>query len=125
MTKKEAVENHRKMWRWIAEKTFERKRRVEKEEYFIEVKPALKGLIYNNCFCCEYTFSLRPMDCDKCPIKWNNTFCMDSYYGNWLIELENYWSSAIYAVAVAKLPERETEDFDVVKEDEDENFDSM
>ena len=26
MTKKEAVENHHKMWRWISEKTFERKK---------------------------------------------------------------------------------------------------
>ena len=38
MTKKEAVENHRKMWRWIAEKTLERKRKVWKYEYFKENK---------------------------------------------------------------------------------------
>ena len=38
MTKKKAVENHRKMWWWIAEKTLERERKVWKYEYFEENK---------------------------------------------------------------------------------------
>ena len=32
MTKKEAVENHRKMWRWIAEETVKRKSKVFKKK---------------------------------------------------------------------------------------------
>lgn len=117
MTKKDAVENHRKMWRWIAEKTLERKRKVKKVEYFNEVKPSLKYSIYNDCFCCEYAFfSMGTTGCDKCPIKWNNTMCMDSYFVRWLDEFENYRLCAIYALAISKLPERETKYFDIVEE---------
>ena len=113
MTKKEAVENHRKMWRWIAEKTLERKRKVWKYEYFEENKldPPI-----NYCFCCEYASQFKMADCVKCPIKWDNGFCMDSYYLDWSEWEGSYRGCAYYANAIANLPERKTEDFDIVEE---------
>ena len=112
MTKMEAVENHRKMWRWIAEKTLERKRKVWKYEYFEENKldPPI-----NYCFCCEYTSQFKD-DCEKCPIKWDNTYCMDSCYVDWSEWEDSYRGCAYYANVIANLPERETEDFDIVEE---------
>lgn len=115
MTKKEAVENHRKMWRWIAEKTLERKRKVWKYEYFIENKldPPI-----NYCFCCGYTsqFTGDWGDCVKCPINWDNTYCMDSYYLDWSECEDSYRGCAYYADLIANLPERETKDFDIAEE---------
>ena len=113
MTKKEAVENHRKMWRWISEKTFERKRKVWKYEYFEENN--LDSPI-NDCFCCEYVSQFATDACVKCPINWGNGFCMDSYYSHWLKWKYSYWFCAYYANLIANLPERETKDFDIVEE---------
>lgn len=111
MTKREAVENHRKMWRWIAEKTIERKRKVCEHEYFEEneLYPPI-----NDCFCCEYTSQFKG-GCVKCPINWDNTYCMNSYYLDWLDCEYSYWHCAYYAYLIAYLTERETEDFDIVE----------
>lgn len=65
MTKKEAVESHRKMWRWIAEKKIERKTRVVKCEYFEENK---LDPPFNGCFCCGYVSQFKGNDCAKCLI---------------------------------------------------------
>ena len=114
MTKKEAVKNHRKMWRWIAEKTLERKRKVWKHEYFEENKldPPI-----NDCFCCGYASQFITFDCVKCPINWGNKFCVDSYYVDWSEWEYSYWLCAYYADLIANLPERETEDFDILESD--------
>ena len=112
MTKREAVENHRKMWRWIAEKTLERKRKVWKYEYFEENE---LDSPFNDCFCCEYTSQFNG-DCVKCPINWGNKFCMESYYVDWSEWEYRYWLCAYYADLIANLPERETKDFDIVEE---------
>ena len=112
MTKKEAVENHRKMWWWIARKTLERERKVWKYEYFEENKlyPPI-----NDCFCCEYTSQFKG-DCKKCPINWDNTYCLNSYYVDWSECDYSYLFCAALADLIANLPERETEDFDIVEE---------
>lgn len=114
MTKKEAVENHRKMWRWIAEKTLERKRQVWKDEYFEENKldPPI-----NDCFCCEYASQFITFDCVKCPINWENKFCTNSCYADWSDCEYSYWYCAYYANLIANLPERKTEDFDILESD--------
>ena len=113
MTKKEAVENHRKMWRWISKKTFERKRRVWKYEFFEENE--LSEPI-NDCFCCEYASQFGKHICVKCPIKWDNISCMDSCYLLWTLCEYSYSLSGYYAYLIANLPERETKDFDIVEE---------
>ena len=97
------------------------KRKVRKYDYFEENE------LYpptNDCFCCEYASQFKG-DCEKRPINWGNTYCMNSYYLDWLEWEYCYWFCAYYADLIANLPERETEDFDIMEEDEDENFDSM
>ena len=106
MTKQEALENHRKLWNWIADKTMERKRRVEKFEYFEE-----NGIdmILNGCYCCKYDSQFNNL-CDHCPIDWgndNNDCCYkNSPYNKWSFEYD-YLKAAQYAREIANLPERE------------------
>lgn len=114
MTKNEAVENHRKMWRWIAEKTLERKRKVWKGEYFEENDLYPKP--FNDCFCCDYITQFNPIDCAKCPINWGAERCINSYYSDWSDWERDYLSCANCASLIANLPERETKYFDVVEE---------
>lgn len=100
------------MWRWIAKKTLERKRKVWKYEYFVENKLYLH---INDCFCCEYASQFKALDCTKCPINWDNAYCMKSYYRDWSEWEGSYWFCAYYAALIANLPERETKDFDIVE----------
>lgn len=48
----EAIENHRKMWNWIADETEQRKEIVTKEDYFAENK--IQDDVFENCYACEY-----------------------------------------------------------------------
>ena len=112
MTKKEAIENHKKMWNWIAEKTLERKRIVKKYEYFLENKRSIVPL--SRCYCCEYDIEHSvEYPCSSCPIdfKGDNSFykyfCMSkkSAFRNWL-EAKDYTKRAELARQIANLPER-------------------
>lgn len=42
MELKKAIENHRKMWNWIADETEKQKRAVDKWEYYFAMKIFLK-----------------------------------------------------------------------------------
>ena len=117
MTKKEAVENHRKMWRWIAEETFKRQRKVFKDEYL--------SLLYDNqhisyeCFCCEYVSQFLTGICSICPITWPGGRC---YGENGLYTKFSCTSSLKQRVEIARLiselPERKTSVFDIVEGDQ-------
>lgn len=121
MTKKEAVENHRKMWRWIAEETLKRKRKVFKGEYLLQLYD--NQLIYeditNECFCCEYVSQFIYDVCDRCPITWPGGCCNGE---NGLYEKFTYANSleqcAKIARIISELPERETTVFDIVEDDQ-------
>ena len=78
LTKEQAIEEHRKMWNWIADQ-YEEGCTADvyalKEEYM--QKGELEGHILHNCFCCEYaTQSIeaegesRFLKCSKCPVIW-------------------------------------------------------
>lgn len=111
MTKQEAVENHRKLWRWIAEQTREQKRIVDKVEYFRVFN--LKR-VTNNCYCCEYVKTsvagAEDMNCELCPIIWSNDvklYCEDdAEYTEWRT-VETWQEAAHWAEVIAELPERE------------------
>lgn len=69
LTREDAIDGHRKMWNWIADKI--------EEEKCVQVITELKDryrrqnylLLYSNCFCCEYTLNEANIkECDKCPI---------------------------------------------------------
>lgn len=116
MTKNEAVENHRKMWTWIALETLKRKSKMEKEDYFNEIMPSLKGKIFNNCFCCNYAKQLRYSVefCEMCPLKWPFKDCTYSTYFLWHeTTSSDYEKAAIYALEIASLTERPNQEFDL------------
>lgn len=88
MTREQAIEEHRKMWRWIADQY--RKGRNEfitslKEEYITKIFG--EEDIRNDCFCCEYAKNQADihecMMCDCCPIEWKSHVelfpCIDRY----------------------------------------------
>ena len=118
MTKQEAINKHRQMWRWIAEKTEERRKAVNKIDYFNETGQML-GKPKNLCWCCEYAQSIdkdfRRM-CDNCPIQWKTdwslriTPCCDrwSEYTVWdeSVLASNWRKAACWAKIIAELPER-------------------
>lgn len=120
MTKKEAVENHRKMWRWIAEETLREKRKVYKYEYLLK----LYGHQYeyddicNECFCCEYASQFTNDECHICPVVWPTGFCgaRDGLYAKF-VDTKSLKQRAEIARVISELPERETTVFDVVEVD--------
>ncbi len=106
LTREQAIEEHRKMWRWIAEETLKRKKKVWKENYFKE-HPEYKELPISLCWCCEYA----DVKCLKCPLVWPNGGCTEKkekigLFYKWVIET-NYKKAAKYARKIAELGEKE------------------
>jgi hypothetical protein len=71
LTKQEAIENHRKMWNWIADE-IEKGNGYKyyglaniKNEYFLKHNVSLGNRPNSDCYCCEYSG-----DCGDCPLKW-------------------------------------------------------
>ena len=125
LTKKQAIEEHRKMWNWIAEriKNYPLKKLFLlpnynwlslisdlKYYYLYEVKKQVFGDLDNDCFCCEYA-----SNCRHCLIVWSGTnkICFEKF-GEYLelISLngysdENKEKAYKLALKIANLPERE------------------
>ena len=88
LTKKRAIEEHRKMWNWIAEQ-YENETDILLElhdidrlkDYYIQLHlNELSDLkMEGNCFCCAYD-RLYNGDCSHCPLNWGsndwNVACM-------------------------------------------------
>ena len=75
LTRRQALNKHRKMWNWIADETEKRGEIVEKRDYFAMLHKENPFLsVLHNCYCCEYnaTHTLKNSDepCDCCPINW-------------------------------------------------------
>ncbi len=121
MTKRQAIYKHRRMWRWIAEETRERRTVVDKTDYFIE-HALLDERPNNLCWCCGYASSVcrgeQPVDahliiCDACPIQWSGITCCDieSEYCQWddAVKADDWEEAAHWAAVIAELPEVENE----------------
>lgn len=82
LTKQKAIEEHRKMWNWIADQ-YERNRnsesRVLKREYIKQYTDIEH--ISCNCFLCDYAFDVMTIEqfgmfknsverCKYCPVTW-------------------------------------------------------
>lgn len=119
LTKQEAIENHRKMWNWIADETLRRKHAVNKEEYFNHFNIESKDIPRCECYCCEYVFNRENhVTCNACPVVWGNdktVYCLtdSSLFYKWeciilFLDLlkENYLEAAELARQIANLPER-------------------
>lgn len=52
LTREQAIEEHRKMWNWIADETLKQKRKVNENEYFQHIN--LTDIPKDNSFISEY-----------------------------------------------------------------------
>lgn len=106
-----AINEHRKMWKWIARETVIRKEKVMKRDY-VKTLPYWKRKIiaqYDNCFVCA---SVKK-ECKDCPLIWldDNTNkkerCRnkDSFYCKWFKE-EDWVKAGLYAKMISNLPEK-------------------
>lgn len=125
LTKKEAIESHRKMWNWIAVMLkSKRYKAFENTEcgttYRITIlflkyayinMIGLNGKVTCNCFCCEYVFKKKwGHSCDDCLLVWNERSCVGGEYGvlNALeYTPENLPKAVELALKIATLPEKE------------------
>lgn len=110
LTREQAISEHRKMWRWIAEETVKRQYKIHKDDYLIEND---KEIITAECFCCEYSAG----HCSRCPIDWGSKvrafMCMDmdnlndskGLYEKWNFTYD-WQEAAELARQIAELPER-------------------
>jgi hypothetical protein len=113
MTKKEAVEHHRKMWRWIAEDTVIRKDKVFKSEYLTTTD---SNYLLNDCFCCEYVSQFTNDNCIICPIVWpGGSCCGKTGLYTKFVNAKSLKQRAEIARIISELPERETNKFDIVE----------
>lgn len=91
LTREQAIEEHRKMWKWISRQIM----KDYKEQCLIKNIVSYKKLyiknnfkneyVRNSCFCCDYAYSKSQYDnCLFCPLYWNdeNTEedCTEGYY---------------------------------------------
>lgn len=77
MTREQAIEEHRKMWRWIVEQY-----RKGRNEFITDLKVEYITKIFgeedicNDCFCCEYAKNQADIYecemCECCPIEWKS-----------------------------------------------------
>uniref|UniRef100_A0AAU8B0Y0 Uncharacterized protein n=1 Tax=Dulem virus 36 TaxID=3145754 RepID=A0AAU8B0Y0_9CAUD len=92
-----AIENHKKLWNWIADETLRSCRKVKKSEYF---KANKVGYAKSSCYCCQFVEDIREVvnivpfcSCHVlCPINWNTESCTenDSLYMKWEGAVEWY-----------------------------------
>ena len=129
LTKEQAIEEHRKMWNWIADKTSELQLCMTKDDYItqelnIDINSEILLHTKSSCFCCLYASNVAKTveKCKCCPIDWGK-HTTDSYmcervvctadltvrgiYSEWVYALENYdyEECARLARQIANLPE--------------------
>lgn len=127
LTKEQTIQEHRKMWNWIADQ-YKNKTEIFNECGCIqELKHKYIDLYVHDdvrcdCFCCDYSYN-QNLWCEGCPIDWNST-CDDSMcmyknnndkrhlYGEiqwrWFGDMSDYerFKFARIARRIANLPER-------------------
>lgn len=68
MTKREALEKTIEMWEWIADECIDRRRKVDKFEYFRHIGLDKNHQPVNQCFLCDVAVGIEPVICLNCPI---------------------------------------------------------
>lgn len=117
MTRQECIENHRKMWNWIADEMEKKECPVDKNDYFNFMGIPVLERPMCECYACEAC----KMDCDHCPFYWDNAkqcFHDDTDFDGFRVHLHRYqlFKSPVdmkfavqFARKIADLPEREAE----------------
>ena len=93
LTKEQTIQEHRKMWNWIADQ-YKKRRRANvgnlKDMYLYEKN---MGGIYGHCFLCNYagnnesSYGNYAFNCDQCLLQWpvpedsniEDGYCVDKY----------------------------------------------
>ena len=117
LTKEKAIEEHRKMWNWIADQL---ENGVTEEIWTLKKRYCKENelSLMHDCFCCEYNDNFRK--CDDCPLLWgaeeyqDTTFCVPEYDDNgvswWKANShsmnEEYAEAAKISRQIANLPEK-------------------
>lgn len=126
MTKSEAIENHRKMWNWIADQ-YEDEHGIhlmtdEMKNLYIKDNLGNNATVFNECFLCDYAFKescSMSSYCRYCPLEWPDKKEYDGFFcetksnnrANWVQCLnfsykEQFKDAARIARAIANLPEK-------------------
>ena len=132
LTKQKAIEEHRKMWNWIAEQY---ENGSTEEAYMLKEQYCRDHgyfIISNECFCCEYDNQVANNVCDGCkycPLLWgtesktSDFFCEYKDTGLWtrMWQLTRYGSTILEHIEAAKiarqianLPERPDKQGDIL-----------
>ncbi|MGN1167183.1 MAG: hypothetical protein ACI4S2_12520 [Lachnospiraceae bacterium] len=109
ISREKAIEEHRKMWRWLADYPGK-----DKWDYFIMTD--YKCNLVNDCFLCDYAIeqsgSYKTM-CEFCPLDWGERKECTAEDDNGLYDLwtqcmstDDYKKAAEIAKEIAELPER-------------------
>ena len=118
LTREQAITEHRKMWRWIAEQ-YENESDISphqlKKIYLLKNGYGDSFLILNRCFLCEYAKELWYAECRSCPLIWGTTDCMgnsDEHSGLYGQLIDCYLNRDIEKCAqlarqIAELPEKQ------------------
>ncbi len=129
LTREQAIEEHRKMWRWVAVETRRRQKVLRPGDYLEEFYP--NKIISEGNFCCEYAKPLHLGHCDNCPIDWksriNRRMCNNKddpsdrmgFLEQWCRAANNrdWYSASHLAANIAELPERNIEPKEVMKQE--------
>ena len=129
LTKEDAIQEHRKMWNWIAEQYEHGSVGIVsylKARYLEQYEHGKWSYIDRNCFCCEYDNENRVNEdgckCSYCPIQWESNMseymCCDRFEDDDSVGLychieeisyqtENREELAKLARKIANLPVRE------------------
>lgn len=125
LPKEKAIEEHRKMWNWIADELEKPETRQSKENvHDLKVRycNANDLNLRNDCWCCEYDKQFSDYTCVHCPLLWGTECETDAYYcendeddGSWwhshqLAKDGEYEGASIVARQIANLPEKESEE---------------
>lgn len=130
LTKQKAIEEHRKMWNWIADElekgacTGKCSVTILKDKYC-----DMNGMSpTNECFCCAYDeqFRINHRNCEYCPIIWDSEYqdymCEDIdvdtaglwIQANCLSHRGEYTKAGLIARQIANLPERPNKQGDIL-----------
>lgn len=99
LTKEKAIEEHRKMWNWIANELLKPETQTHNlSVYDLKTKYCNKhGVnILHNCWCCEYDYQFADDTCMNCPLIWGTESELEDYFceGDMDKTIEGLWSIA-------------------------------